>query len=249
SGQAVSVELQLSPLRPGEVYQIPLKITGDADAYELTVAATNGGAPVPVEGSTHTLTFDANTSTDSFTFTLTPPYNDDDLVFDVVNVEIDRDGLLPGFIPGKSSWRVEIPDDQLRKVSWNTRRIVGYETASGSKLTARLFIHPPLPPNEGIGFALHSSRGMWKQTSCASSCTNREIRLDETNTGNDAFSSRGWFTTSNAESQFWMHWTISQDGDPWSETTILTINEGALPSNFAAGEIPALEIFIHDDDR
>ena len=171
-GEAVSIELQISPpLDIGETFVFPLKITGDADAYTLTAATTGGGASAPLNGPAPTVTFAGNHSTgpDSLTLTVTPPYNDDDLVFDVVNVGIDEDRLPQGFRLGnKSSWRVEIPDDQLRRVSWVTPYAERYEAIgnySAEEALANhaaqnnmeteagyaasiLRVHPPFPPGE-----------------------------------------------------------------------------------------------------
>ena len=94
------------------------------------------------------------TEPDSRTLTVTPPFNDDDLVFDVVNVEIDGDNLPPGFRLGdKTSWRVEIVDDQLPKVSFfviEALDVIPTPTGGltlyprvGEVFNVRLRIHPP----------------------------------------------------------------------------------------------------------
>ncbi|MCY4038288.1 MAG: hypothetical protein OXF09_02385, partial [Hyphomicrobiales bacterium] len=248
SGQAVSIDLQISPpLEPREILHIPLKITGDADAYTLTMVATNGGTPSPLEGSAATVTFAGSHSTgpDSFTLTLTPPHNDNDLVFDVVNVEIDRDNLQPGITLGdKSSWRVEIPDDQLRKVSFSTDRLVGYEAEGGGHIF-RIFVHPPLPLNEAI-------RVTWDHygivfLNCHAShpnCVPRDIILWEEHTGaEDIYRISGGKSNSHVN----IGYGANQDPDQSPETITLTIGN-SLPPGFAVGKIPTFTFFIHDDD-
>ena len=153
SGQAVSIELQISPpLGPGEFTSIPLKVTGDADAYTLTTLGFELDGPtasILYLGPLSLGPFEPPPSSapDSRTLTVTPPYNDNDLVFDVVTVEIDRDRLPLGFRLGdKTSWRVEIPDDQLRTVSWTHSSATIHE--GGPLASVDLQVRPPLPAGE-----------------------------------------------------------------------------------------------------
>ena len=162
SGQAVSISLQISPpLDPGEIFVIPLKVTGDADTYVLTGKVTGGGRSFPLDGPMPSFVFagssdsfpflppSSQTAPDSRILTVTPTYNDNNLVLDEISVEIDRDNLPPGFRVGdKPSWKVEIPDDQLRTVRWDYPS--GTATEGGGLLSARLRVLPPLPAGEAI---------------------------------------------------------------------------------------------------
>ncbi len=260
SGQAVTIDLRITPpLNAGEFATIPLKVTGSTDAYVMTGAATGGGESFSLEGSTPVIYYAPTRSSgpDSVTLTLLPAYNDDDLVFDLINIEIDREELSRSFIIGhKPSWRIEIPDDQLRKVSWDVDRAVGYESQTGQTNVMVLTVHPPLPPNEGLGFSWHISGTWnllrdWHRFVCDEwflDCSvKRNIRLDEVNTGDGV--KRGWLRGSNTNSTMRVYYEPAQDSDSWSETVTLTIDSGSLPDGFAVGRIPTTEFFVHDDDR
>ena len=253
SGQAVSIEVQISPpLDRTQEVEIPLKVAGDADAYTLmTILGAELDGPTPSVDLYGSFFSSSSPTSNSNTLALTPPSNDDDLVFDVVNVEIDGDRLPPGFRLGnKSSWRVEIPDDQLRKVSFSTEHSVAYEMDSdGNYSVVRLFVHPPLPPNEGLGFYWSYSAGSWNRFTCnwqhINCSVERRVRLSETNSGNDSIV-RGWWTNRSNNSDMHLNFTVRPDNDIWSETIILTIDE--VPSGLAVGEISTFTLFIHDDD-
>ena len=247
SGQSVSIDVQISPpLDRGQSVEIPLKVAGDADAYTLTVAATNGGTPSPLDGPMPAITFEDG-GPDSFTLTLTPPFNDNDLVFDVVNVEIDRDRLPRGFTAGdKFSWRVEIPDDQKHAVSFEKDDIVGYEASAGRIGDVRIFVHPPFPPGMSLGFEMRvPGRARWRNRTGCPGCSLVEIILEEVNTGGDAVQTRGWFWTG-SPNYLWVYWITKHDKDRSPETITMTITHAPHPLKI--GKIPAYTLFIHDDD-
>ena len=149
----------------------------------------------------------------------------------------------------KTSWRVEIPDDQLRKVSFDNERTVAYEATSRSYRDFQdvgLFVHPPLPSNEGLSVLWNSwSRFTcnWPHIHCSEE---RRIVLRETNTGSDA-TLGGWWPHRSNNSRMELTMEVRQDGDKWSETVTLTIIE--VPSGFKIGRINTFTLFIHDDDR
>ena len=243
SGQAVSIELQISPpLGRGEFASIPLKVTGDADAYTLTVSGFELDGPttsVAFLGPLSLGPFEPPPSSapDSSTLTVTPLYNDNDLVFDLVTVEIDRDRLPPGFRLGnKSSWRVEIPDDQLRTISW------AYPSATITEANAELAsvdlqVRPRLPAGETYRVTiLDYSQGGWYGVS------KHIVALDATQTGIDGWHIYSYWVDN---SDVRISWQGAQDGDSWSETFIATIQP---PAGFKHGNHPTFTLTIFDDD-
>ena len=167
SGKAVSIELQVSPpLDRGQEVEIPLKVAGDADAYTLmTIFGAELDGPTPSVDLYGSFFSSSSPTSNSNTLVLTPTPNDDDLVFDVVNVEIDGDNLPPGFTSGnKPSWRVEIPDDQKRKFSFMVppSAMVSGNSAvqtvnDGEFVTIYIVVNPPLPPSETFHLAYNEN--------------------------------------------------------------------------------------------
>ena len=98
---------------------VPLLLVGDADAYDLPnlpsfVRLTAEGEE---RNATATLTSNRNADADSILVSI-ECLEDADRFDDIVTVTVDDDNLPLDFILGdKPSWRVEIPDDQLSKVS------------------------------------------------------------------------------------------------------------------------------------
>ena len=229
-----------------------MKVTGDADAYTLTAATTGGGASSPLNGPAPTVTFAGNhlAGPDSLTFTVTPPSNDDDLAFDVVTVEIDRDRLPPGLMLGKkTSWKVEIPDDQLRAVSFDSERIIALESEHNKEFHVGLFVHPPLPPNQGFAFLWYEGNDIkWSWNNCvyhAIDCDDdlREFYLDNPfpndDVGVQVSASRSW----NSYIEFtYFPRTDSDPHDETDEVTIIYVGNG-----FKIGSIPTFTFVVRDD--
>ncbi|MCY4054101.1 MAG: hypothetical protein OXE98_09530, partial [Hyphomicrobiales bacterium] len=168
--------------------------------------------------------------------------------------EIDGDNLPPGFRLGdKASWRVEIPDDQKHAVSFDIERTVSYERDSANArifLDMGLFVHPPLPPNEGLGFRWTSAgHATYNRSTCNLSHVNcsveRRVELRQTHQGSDAILG-GWWPHRSNNSHMELTLEVRQDNDKWSETIDVTINK--VPSGFKIGKIPTFTLFIHDDD-
>ena len=259
-GQAVSIELQISPsLDIGETFQFHLKIAGDADAYTLTAMTTGGGASSPLNGPAPTVVFAGNHSTgpDSLTFTVTPPYSDNDLVFDVVNVEIDEDRLPPGFILGnKPSWRVEIPDEQVRRVSFDRTYVETYEAQSHLAIgyaAARVQVSPPLPSGEF--FSLNGDGGSasycrvvnipgFPWGNCNGAKQGHQVDIDaESVHGYDGIT-YGWYRIN--DNDIALYFLPRQDEDSWSET--FTIDLYSRSDSIVVGPHSRFTFFIHDDD-
>ncbi|MCY4048879.1 MAG: hypothetical protein OXF24_04755, partial [Hyphomicrobiales bacterium] len=236
SGQAVSINLQiLPPLDRGQTVEIPLRVAGDADAYALTVLGTGLDGPTPsvvFEGSLGP----SSTAPSSRTLTVTPPYRDNDLVFDVVNVGIDRDRLPPGFeIGNKGSWRVEIPDDQLRTISWDYPNTTINE--GGPIASVYLRVRPHLPAGETFSFD-----GPLGDNGFPGASKRHAIPFEFNHGGYYSF----WFYTYWTDnSTVLVSWEANQDTNSVSETLSYTIQP---PTGFKNGAYPTFTVTISDDD-
>ena len=241
SGQTVSIDLQISPpLGPGEFTSIPLKVTGDADAYTLTTLGFELDGPtasILYLGPLSLGPFEPPPSSapDSRTLTVTPPYNDNDMVFDLVTVEIDRDRLPPGFRVGnKPSWRVEIPDDQLRLASFSHSNATANE--GGALVSVDLRVHPPFPSGETFYIT-----GSFADTSNPHGAQKHHIMVEGTPHVKDFYLYSYHFSNSGVR----LSWQAKQDGNKGSETYITTIR----PSSCCKpGAHPTFTVYSRDDD-
>ena len=241
SGQAVSIELQISPpLGPGEFASIPLKVTGDADAYTLTTLGFELDGPtasILYLGPLSLGPFEPPPSSapDSRTLTVTPPYSDNDMVFDLVTVEIDRDRLPPGFRLGdKTSWRVEIPDDQLRTVSWAYSNATANE--GGALVSVDLRVHPPFPSGETF-YISGNMVDYWSPHGAQV----HEVVTTGTVHRNDFATYSYWYGNSGLT----MSWYARPDGNNHSETFVATLHPSACCK---PGAHPTFTVYSRDDD-
>ncbi|MCY4048418.1 MAG: hypothetical protein OXF24_02395, partial [Hyphomicrobiales bacterium] len=246
SGQSASISLQVSPpLGPGEVLVVPLKVAGDADAYALAGTATEGGRPFPLDGPAPSILFTGpsnffpflppRTEPDSRTLTVTPPYNDNDLVFDLVTVEIDEAGLPPGFRTGdKPSWRVEIPDDQRRMVSWAHPNRTAHE--GGGIVSVDLAVRPHFPAGETFHLV-----GDWFDHWSPHGEAVHEVANYGTSHRDDFLGYFYWIDNSSIR----LSWAAREDSNQGSETLVLTL----LPTACCkVGLHPTVTIVSRDND-
>ena len=228
--------MQITPEPIADV-SIPLLITGDPDAYTISLVSS-GSATISNDGmlkfprglSSVRIRVDGNRDLDR---------EEEDIA-----IAIDKANLPPGYKIGTiSSWQFRIGDSGQRAVSFLRR--VSSANENGSFVNQRLYIYPPLTENVVIPLIITGDTDAYAMRTAAPSGAITVQPTDvSTATGDVAFA------LSAGSSEFVtleLRGTPDIDSDP--DTIILTIDEDNLPEGYGTGSIPSWTVNITDDAR